>query len=267
MGSRTSRLPQATVTLASRSSCGAAKRNPDTLGNASEMPARRCPPARGQDLLRRNPETGCRTRRRRCPASPAPPAPGRRGGRSNSRPIRSPPPRIAWPQSCSAREVKPTGEKAVAERTAPARASSRAIAPPIELPTRWGARPLSRRRSPAAARRSPRRSGSVPSRALAPKPGRSKAITSRSPASRSITGAKAAPRLPIPYQDKRFALSGALVVIPSPPAQPDRPAARASAATAARRAGPTSASTPPLAVEGSHVGVEIDLDRVALDAT
>ena len=87
----------------------------------------------------------------------------------------------AWQKRRSAAVQKPAGEIAVAVATAPRRASSSAIAPPIELPATCGRARCSRRRS---ARRRPRtRRSSVRLRRTAAATGRSRASRTRSPRS------------------------------------------------------------------------------------
>jgi len=105
-----------------------------------------------------------------------------------------------WQKRSSAGVQKPAGENAHTERTARPRASSSAIAPPIELPATCG------RSRPSSAKNHSNASayagivGSMPldSGAERPKPGESQAITSNSPTSRSITGSHACQWCPMP---------------------------------------------------------------------
>ena len=110
---------------------------------------------------------------------------------------------------------KPAGDSAVADATTPRLASSSAIQPPSELPATW-ARPTPRPSMNSLDRRT---SESIPAgvpgggRGEAAKPGRSKAMTSRSGASCLNTGSPHLPAAPDPMdEDERLARPDAMVV-------------------------------------------------------
>ena len=103
-------------------------------------------------------------------------------------------PSTSWLKRRSRGVQKPTGEIAVAEATAPRRASSSAMPPPIELPATCGRRSPSSSKKRSKASASANTVGATPgsSDGERPKPGTSAAITSWCSASASITGSRLA---------------------------------------------------------------------------
>ena len=97
--------------------------------------------------------------------------------------------------------AKPAGDTPTTARARPRRASSSATQPPSELPPTTGFSTPSPDRKSATAPASARASGTTPIGSVgdAPKPGRSTAITSRSPPMASITGFHACAKLPTPW--------------------------------------------------------------------